>query len=54
MTRPTVDLTGTKILAVDDVPENLDVLVHTLEDTGYSPRGKPAAQVLRAWFAGLR
>ena len=35
MTRPTIDLTGTKILAVDDVPENLDVLVHTLEETGY-------------------
>lgn len=26
----------------------------TLEDTGYSPRGKPAAQVLRTWYSGLR
>lgn len=35
MTRPALDLTGARILAVDDVPENLDVLLHTLEETGY-------------------
>ncbi|MBT3342204.1 MAG: response regulator [Gemmatimonadetes bacterium] len=35
MTRPTVDLTGARILAVDDIPENLDVLLHTLEESGY-------------------
>ena len=25
----------------------------TLEDTGYSPRGKPAAQVIRAWYGRI-
>jgi DNA-binding response OmpR family regulator len=35
MPLPAVDLTGARILAVDDVPENLDILLHTLEETGY-------------------
>ena len=35
MKKPQLDLTGARILAVDDVPENLDVLLHTLEETGY-------------------
>ena len=35
MSEPQVDLTGARILAVDDVPENLDVLLHTLEEIGY-------------------
>ena len=35
MPRPPVDLTGARILAVDDVPQNLDVLLHTLSETGY-------------------
>ncbi len=35
MKRTNVDLKGTRILAVDDVPENLDVLLHTLESMGY-------------------
>ena len=30
-----IDLTGSKILVVDDVPANLDVLCSSLEDTGY-------------------
>ena len=35
MNEPQVDLAGARILAVDDVPENLDVLLRTLEGMGY-------------------
>ena len=35
MTRPKLDLTGARILVVDDIPENLDVLLHTLEESDY-------------------
>ncbi|MFT5369229.1 MAG: CheY-like chemotaxis protein [Candidatus Latescibacterota bacterium] len=31
MNKPQIDLTGSKILAVDDVPANLDVLSQSLE-----------------------
>lgn len=36
MNRPQIDLTGAKILAVDDVPANLDVLSQALEAGGYN------------------
>lgn len=36
MNRPQIDLTGAKILAVDDVPANLDVLSQALEADGYN------------------
>ena len=35
MNEPQMDLTGSRILAVDDVPANLDVLLETLEEAGY-------------------
>jgi DNA-binding response OmpR family regulator len=35
MNKPQVDLSGSTILTVDDVPTNLDVLSHTLEESGY-------------------
>lgn len=35
MSEPQMDLTGSRILAVDDVPANLDVLLETLEEAGY-------------------
>ena len=35
MSEKTIDLTGAKILVVDDVPNNLDVLCPLLEDVGY-------------------
>jgi DNA-binding response OmpR family regulator len=31
-----VDLKGSKVLVVDDLPDNLDVLCRSLEDTGYN------------------
>jgi DNA-binding response OmpR family regulator len=36
MNKPQIDLTGSKILAVDDVPANLDVLSQALEADGYN------------------
>lgn len=36
MNEPSIDLTGARILIVDDVPANLDVLGLTLEDSGYN------------------
>lgn len=36
MNKPQIDLTGSKILAVDDVPANLDVLSQSLEADGYN------------------
>lgn len=36
MNEPSIDLTGARILVVDDVPANLDVLGRTLEDSGYN------------------
>jgi CheY-like chemotaxis protein len=36
MNKVEIDLTGAKILVVDDVPANLDVLCQSLEDTGYN------------------
>lgn len=36
MNKPQIDLTGAHILVVDDIPENLDVLLRTLESRGYS------------------
>jgi DNA-binding response OmpR family regulator len=36
MPRPEVDLSGARILAVDDVPANLEILFHTLERAGYN------------------
>jgi DNA-binding response OmpR family regulator len=36
MNKSQVDLTGSRILAVDDVPANLDVLFQTLDENGYS------------------
>jgi len=35
MAERTIDLTGSKILVVDDVPNNLDVLCPLLEEAGY-------------------
>lgn len=35
MSEKTIDLTGSKILVVDDVPNNLDVLCPLLEEAGY-------------------
>ena len=31
-----IDLSGAKVLVVDDLPDNLDVLCRSLEDTGYN------------------
>jgi DNA-binding response OmpR family regulator len=67
MTRPTIDLTGTKILAVDDIPENLDVLLETLEASGYevliatsgeqalevAPGARPEAILLDVMMPGI-
>lgn len=36
MNKVEIDLTGAKILVVDDVPANLDVLCQSLEDAGYN------------------
>ena len=36
MDRPPIDLTGSKILLVDDTPDNLRVLRQTLEAEGYN------------------
>jgi CheY-like chemotaxis protein len=36
MNKPHLDLTGCKILVVDDVPTNLEVLYQTLHNTGYN------------------
>jgi DNA-binding NtrC family response regulator len=36
MTDPAVDISGARILAVDDVPANLDVLIATLEGENFS------------------
>ena len=36
MDRPVLDLSGAKILIVDDLPENLKVLRQALEFEGYS------------------
>lgn len=36
MIEPAIDISGAKILAVDDVPANLDVLIITLESAGFS------------------
>jgi CheY-like chemotaxis protein len=34
MNKPIIDLSGAKILTVDDVPANLDVLSQSLESDG--------------------
>lgn len=51
MNRPIIDLTGAKILTVDDVPANLDVLSQSLESDGYNvlvaTNGESAIQVAR-------
>ncbi len=36
MNKPIIDLTGAKVLTVDDVPANLDVLSQALEGDGYN------------------
>jgi len=36
MTESAIDISGAKILAVDDVPANLDILIATLESAGFS------------------
>jgi DNA-binding response OmpR family regulator len=36
MDRIKIDLKGSKVLVVDDLPDNLDVLCRSLEDTGYN------------------
>lgn len=67
MTRPTIDLSGAKILAVDDIPENLDILLETLEDSGYevlvatsgeqalevAPNARPEAILLDVMMPGI-
>ena len=40
-----IDLSGTRILIVDDVPANLDVLAQALEDTGYEISAAPSGEV---------
>jgi two-component system sensor histidine kinase/response regulator len=35
MNKPHVDLTGARILIIDDVPANLEVLFRTLDEAGY-------------------
>jgi DNA-binding response OmpR family regulator len=49
MNRPIIDLSGAKILTVDDVPANLDVLSQSLESDGYNvlvaTSGEAAIQV---------
>ena len=44
-----VDLSGARILVVDDVPENLEVLLHTLEEMAYevlvATRGETALEL---------
>ena len=46
-----IDLQGCKLLVVDDVPANLDVLIHALEDQSYdilvATSGEAALQVAR-------
>ncbi len=50
MNEPQIDLSGTRILVVDDVPENLDVLLNTLEGQGYqvlvATNGEKALEVV--------
>jgi|GEM_PF-163539 len=36
MNKIEIDLKGSKVLVVDDLPDNLDVLCRSLEDTGYN------------------
>jgi DNA-binding NtrC family response regulator len=36
MTDPTIDIRGARILVVDDIPANLDILITTLESAGLS------------------
>ena len=36
MNKPTIDLTDSKVLIVDDIPENLDILSRSLEDQKYN------------------
>ena len=47
-----IDLSGAKILVVDDTPSNLDLLSHTLEAGGYevsiAPRGEVALRLVRS------
>lgn len=51
MDLPKIDLTGARILTVDDVPANLDVLSQSLESDGYNvlvaTSGEAAIQVAR-------
>ena len=46
-----IDLSGAKILVVDDAPSNLDLLSHVLEGGGYevsiAPRGEVALRLVR-------
>ena len=50
--RDEIDLSGSKVLIVDDVPANLDVLIQALEAEGYdiavAPTGEEALRVARA------
>ncbi len=52
MARPSPDLTGCTILAVDDTPANLDVLAEMLETAGFeisvATTGEQALQVVSA------
>lgn len=52
MSRPSPDLTGCTILAVDDTPANLDVLAEMLETAGFeisaATTGEQALQVVSA------
>jgi CheY-like chemotaxis protein len=51
MNKPIIDLSGAKILTVDDVPANLDVLSQSLESDGYNvlvaTSGETAIQVAK-------
>ncbi len=52
-----VDISGAKILVVDDTPASLDILVRTLEGAGYdmsvAPNGEVALEVAGAWHPDM-
>lgn len=48
MTPNDIDLTGSKILVVDDTPANMDVLRDILEDQGYRVFAAPSGQIALA------
>jgi DNA-binding NtrC family response regulator len=52
-----IDVTGSRVLVVDDTPANLDVLVRTLEEAGYdlavAPGGEVALEIAGEWRPDL-